>query len=114
MKFYFWNFHPLVFQLLTLLDITLGNWRTAQLGIGLLVRPRTARERYRKLIPRVELVEDYVSAEAYNRGVRGMVRNIETSLDRDDTEAEDSHQTLKSSVRGRINAWLPLRIIENK
>jgi hypothetical protein len=47
--------------------VTLENWRTTQLGIGLLVRPRTARERYRKLIPRVELVEDYLSADAYNR-----------------------------------------------
>jgi hypothetical protein len=46
--------------------INLDNWRTCQLGLGLLVRPRTARERYRKLVPVVELVEDYVSAEAYN------------------------------------------------
>ena len=47
--------------------VTLDNWRTCQLGLGLLVRPRTARERYRGLVPVVELVEDYLSAEAYNR-----------------------------------------------
>ena len=33
-------------------------------------------------------------------------------VDRDDPEEEDAHQALKSSVRGRVNAWLPLYINE--
>lgn len=90
--------------------ITLENWRECQLGIGLLVRPRTSRERYRGLIPRVEIVEDYVSAEAYNQGVRGMVTNVNQMLNRDDSEEETKYSALKSSIRGRINAWLPLYI----
>jgi hypothetical protein len=50
--------------------VSLENWRETTLGLGLLVRPRTIRERVRKLIPVIELVEDYVSSESYNLGVR--------------------------------------------
>lgn len=50
--------------------ISLENWRETTLGLGLLVRPRTMRERVKKLIPVLELVEDYVSSESYNMGVR--------------------------------------------
>jgi hypothetical protein len=39
-----------------------------------------------------------------------MVRDLSHILDRDDTEVEDKHETLKSSARGRVNAWLPLYI----
>ena len=60
--------------------ISLENWRTCHLGIGLLVRPRTARERYKKLVPTVCIVEDYVSAEAFNQGVRGSVTDTSKML----------------------------------
>ncbi len=44
--------------------VTLCNWRETALGIGLLIQPRSVRERYRGLLPTIELVEDYLSAEA--------------------------------------------------
>lgn len=95
--------------------VTLCNWRQCQLGIGLLVHPKTKRERVRKLMPRVDIAQDYCSAEAYNLGIRTMVQNnAEVSLDREasDDEAEDKklHSVVTSSLRGRINAWLPLYV----
>ena len=93
--------------------VFLDTWRTATLGIGLLVRPRTIRERYRKLLPNIDLVEDYVSVEAYNTGVRAkfsaaMMAATAALHDRDDEEHQEESLMVKSSARGRINAWLPV------
>eukprot|EP01113_Clastostelium_recurvatum_P031528 TRINITY_DN3943_c0_g1_i2.p1 TRINITY_DN3943_c0_g1~~TRINITY_DN3943_c0_g1_i2.p1 ORF type:complete len:1330 (+),score=273.35 TRINITY_DN3943_c0_g1_i2:459-4448(+) len=106
--------------------ITLQTWRDGDMGIGLVVLPRTSRERYKKLVPRPNLVPDYLSASAYNAGVKVSVANHTTSLDRDQANTEDhssdgnsttavrgedlSHTMVTSSSRGRINAWLPLYI----
>jgi hypothetical protein len=89
--------------------VTMETWRNCQLGIGLLVLPRTMRERRRGLVPRADLVLDYLSSDAYNMGVRV---TLAAQVDRE-TEAEEggAEQTvLPSSTRGRINAWLPLYI----
>jgi prolyl-tRNA editing enzyme YbaK/EbsC (Cys-tRNA(Pro) deacylase) len=88
--------------------VTLENWRAAHIGIGILVQPRTMRERYRRLIPQLELVNDYVSADAYNQGVRSVATRGGAGRDRD--KAGNQHSVLSSSTRGRINAWLPLYI----
>ncbi|KAH3746262.1 Ubiquitinconjugating enzyme subfamily protein [Pelomyxa schiedti] len=90
--------------------VSLENWRTCHLGIGLLVRPRTARERFKNLMPRVELVQDYLSSEAYDAGVRAAVTSPTAMLDREDAEEFDKHSMMRSSVRERVNAWLPLYI----
>jgi len=49
--------------------------------------------------------------QAYNMGVRTAVQSQQTrvALDRE-CDIDDKHQIIKSSVRGRINAWLPLYI----
>jgi len=89
--------------------VTLENWRECTLGIGLLVRPRTIRERYRNLLPTIDLVEDYVSVEAFNSGARARFSGQEGGgFDRDDEEGEEESMMVKSSSRSRINAWLPL------
>jgi hypothetical protein len=99
--------------------VTLGGWRDCVLGLGLFVHPRTVRERRKKLPPQVDLVVDYVSAEAYNLGVRTMVQHAVTELpgqEEDEEENADDVGTrpdaLPSSTRRRINAWLPLYINE--
>jgi hypothetical protein len=93
---------------------SLDNWRDCPLGIGLLVLPRTARERKRGLVPRVLMVSDYVSAGAFNMGVRAKVSSESVGLDRDveNEEGEGGGGILTSSNRGRINAWLPIYINE--
>jgi len=94
--------------------VTLETWRSANMGIGLLVRPRTIRERYRQLLPSIDLVEDYVSVEAYNMGVRAKFSAPATAAatvyDRDDADHEAESLMVKSSSRSRINAWLPLYV----
>eukprot|EP01130_Rhizamoeba_saxonica_P017243 TRINITY_DN8280_c0_g1_i1.p1 TRINITY_DN8280_c0_g1~~TRINITY_DN8280_c0_g1_i1.p1 ORF type:complete len:1047 (-),score=246.98 TRINITY_DN8280_c0_g1_i1:59-3199(-) len=92
--------------------ISFDNWRECQLGIGLLVHPRTSRERYRKLMPVATLVEDYISSESYNGGVR--VNLVKAELDNIDRENDDEeeHMVLPSTSRGRINAWIPIYINE--
>jgi hypothetical protein len=110
--------------------VTLGGWRECVMGLGLFVHPRTLRERRRNLPPEVDLVVDYVSAEAYNLGVRSAVQHAEEegaagSDDEDDEEGVDGGDgggrreaaaprtdVLTSSARKRINAWLPLYINE--
>eukprot|EP00742_Colponemidia_sp_Colp-10_P012795 GILJ01014402.1.p1 GENE.GILJ01014402.1~~GILJ01014402.1.p1 ORF type:complete len:1019 (-),score=120.84 GILJ01014402.1:28-3084(-) len=89
--------------------VSLDNWRTAHIGIGLVVLPRTARDRIKKLIPCTHLVDDYISADAYNTGVRTMVQ-AGNRLDRDLTDGQGEHSVITSSIRSRINAWLPLYI----
>lgn len=91
--------------------VSLGNWREEEIGIGLLVKPRTLRERYKKLTPMVSIVPDYISATAFNSGVRATALKSDAALDRDNDE-EEEHSIIKSSSRGRINAWLPLYINE--
>eukprot|EP00026_Physarum_polycephalum_P000525 Phypoly_transcript_00526.p1 GENE.Phypoly_transcript_00526~~Phypoly_transcript_00526.p1 ORF type:complete len:1493 (+),score=259.06 Phypoly_transcript_00526:63-4541(+) len=91
--------------------VSLENWREAELGIGLLVKPRTLRERYKDLMPVAELVSDYISASGYNSGVKATVA-ANAALDRENLDTEEEHQMVKSSARGRINAWLPLYINE--
>ena len=63
----------------------LTNWRECVLGIGLFVHPRTVRERRKRLPPEVDLVPHYVSAEAYNLGVRAAVEHTEREDDLQDT-----------------------------
>eukprot|EP00913_Durusdinium_trenchii_P032624 g30538.t1 len=95
----------------------LSNWRDCVLGVGLHVHPRTARERRAQIPPEVDLVLDYVSAEAYNLGVRSTVQL--GALPREADEDEDglpgnvdpaAAPVLTSTVKRRINAWLPLYI----
>lgn len=94
--------------------VTLASWRECVLGVGLFVHPRTCRERRANVPPQVDLVVDYVSAEAYNLGVRATVQHAsseEPALDSDDEgEAGGPPEVLQSSTRRRINAWLPLHI----
>lgn len=71
------------------------------LGIGLLVQPRTMRERYKQLIPQIELAQDYISADAYNQGARTLATKGISNRE----SAGDQHTVLTSSTRGRINAW---------
>lgn len=114
--------------------VSLENWRSSQLGIGLLVKPRTSRERYRHLVPRVEIVSDYVSAESYNLGVRTKAaaaaapvvhgqnnqqqqqgqgnNNNNVVIPLNENEEIEQSSTLTSSARSRINAWLPLYVNE--
>jgi hypothetical protein len=89
--------------------VSLSSWREEEMGIGLLVKPRTMRERYKKLMPMISIVPDYMSAAAFNAGVKTTVEKGAT-LDREDEEAREEHSIIKSSSRGRINAWLPLYI----
>merc|ERR1719265_564762 len=75
-----------------------------------------------KLPPQVDLVVDYVSAEAYNLGVRTMVQHAVTEIpgqENDEEGVDDAADNagtrpdaLPSSTRRRINAWLPLYINE--
>jgi len=96
--------------------VTLANWRESVLGLGLFVHPRTCRERRAGIPPEVDLVVDYVSAEAYNLGVRTTVQHVANEgpvEDSDDEEVPSSgerQEVLQSSSRRRINAWLPLHI----
>jgi len=90
--------------------VTLSTWREGVLGIGLFVHPRTLRERKRNLFPEVDLVLDYVSAEAYNLGVRAAPQSAGADEVVDDDEAGPRAEVLTSSSRKRINAWLPLFI----
>jgi len=80
------------------------NWRECNLGMGLLVHPRTMRERYRGLIPQVDMIHDYVSVDAFNRGASAVVNQYNL-----DTE-QGKKSILPSSTRSKINAWLPLYI----
>lgn len=89
--------------------VSLGTWREEEIGIGLLVKPRTMRERYKKLMPMVSIVPDYISASSFNTGVKATALKPEAALDRENDE-EEEHSMVKSSTRGRINAWLPLYI----
>eukprot|EP01125_Pyxidicula_operculata_P008248 TRINITY_DN2781_c0_g1_i5.p1 TRINITY_DN2781_c0_g1~~TRINITY_DN2781_c0_g1_i5.p1 ORF type:complete len:807 (+),score=132.72 TRINITY_DN2781_c0_g1_i5:32-2452(+) len=91
--------------------VSLSNWRECTLGLGLLVRPRTARERFKKLMPVIELVEDYISADSYNSGIRVNFSKPSATVDRE-AEDDESHIAVKSSTRCRINGWLPLYINE--
>jgi hypothetical protein len=50
-----------------------------------------------------------MSAAAFNAGVKATVERGAT-LDREDKETEEEHEIIKSSARGRINAWLPLYV----
>jgi len=101
--------------------VTLGGWRDSILGLGLFVHPRTVRERQRNLPPEVDLVLDYVCAEAYNLGVRATVAHAPTDRQQgegDDDDGDDDEDevdkpaarvdVLTSSSRKRINGWLPL------
>jgi len=107
--------------------VTLSGWRECVMGLGLFVHPRTVRERRRNLPPEVDLVVDYVSAEAYNLGVRSTVQQHAAdegpAPEPDDEEeaeggagsgqpAGERADVLTSSARRRINAWLPLYINE--
>eukprot|EP00930_Biecheleria_cincta_P042635 TRINITY_DN29330_c0_g1_i1.p1 TRINITY_DN29330_c0_g1~~TRINITY_DN29330_c0_g1_i1.p1 ORF type:complete len:1490 (+),score=285.08 TRINITY_DN29330_c0_g1_i1:210-4472(+) len=92
--------------------VMLSGWRECVLGLGLYVHPRTCRERRAGIPAEVDLVVDYLSAEAYNLGVRATVHG---SMDLTDPE-ETTHEApfvLQSSARRRINAWLPLYINES-
>jgi hypothetical protein len=99
--------------------VTLGNWRENVMGLGLFVHPRTLRERRAKLPPQVDLVVDYVSAEAYNLGVRTNIQHAASEgppvEDSDDEQGAATHvdtraEVMQSTSRRRINAWLPLYI----
>jgi len=95
--------------------VTLSSWRECVLGLGLFVHPRTCRERRAGIPAEVDLVVDYVSAEAYNLGVRTMVHHAATTAESGDSDNEvlatiTPPEVLKSSCRLRINAWLPLYI----
>jgi len=90
--------------------VSLESWRDTTLGLGLLVRPRTMRERRKRLMPVIELVEDYICADSYNSGVRVNFSKDTSNLDREDEEQEETHLAIKSSFRSRINGWLPLYI----
>eukprot|EP00301_Raphidiophrys_heterophryoidea_P003492 c11577_g1_i1.p1 GENE.c11577_g1_i1~~c11577_g1_i1.p1 ORF type:complete len:1125 (-),score=248.58 c11577_g1_i1:249-3623(-) len=90
-----------------------------EIGIGLYVLPRTARERRKGLLPTCELTNDYLSSIAFNEGVRIQITRGTTLLNRDEALPEDvhdestdtvQHKALTSSLRGCINAWLPLYI----
>lgn len=85
----------------------LSNWRECVLGVGLYVHPRTLRERRARIPPEVDLVLDYVSAEAYNLGVRS---SVQQGPGWDEEEAQEPAEVLRSTVKRRINAWLPLYI----
>lgn len=89
--------------------ISLENWRCCTMGIGLLVKPKTARDRRRKLMPRADIVPDYCSSEAFNEGVQTMIQTNHVNREDDDDE---EHKVLPSSIRGRINGWLPIYINE--
>jgi RNA recognition motif-containing protein len=91
--------------------VTLGGWRDVHLGLGLIVRPRTMRERRKGLLPTIELVEDYLSAEAFNEGIRANIGAGRHVLeDRDEVLPGEEHTVVTSSSRARVNAWLPLFI----
>lgn len=92
--------------------VTLSPWRECVLGLGLFVHPRTCRERRGGVPPQVDLVLDYVSAEAYNLGVRTTVHSAAQDVDSDDEAGQGAMppEVLQSSTRRRINAWLPLHI----
>mmetsp|Transcript_3361 Transcript_3361/g.5806 ORF Transcript_3361/g.5806 Transcript_3361/m.5806 type:complete len:1580 (+) Transcript_3361:83-4822(+) len=95
--------------------VSLGGWRECVLGLGLFVHPRRLIDRRKGRAPEVDLVVDYVSAEAYNLGVSTTVQHLsaESELDEDHGEDEgfgESQTPLTSSSRRRINAWLPLYI----
>jgi prolyl-tRNA editing enzyme YbaK/EbsC (Cys-tRNA(Pro) deacylase) len=70
------------------------------IGIGLFVHPRTMRERYKGLVPQVDLANDYVSTDAYNQGARADFKKP--------TIHAAGGASMPSSTRGKINAWLPL------
>lgn len=72
------------------------------MGIGLFVHPRTMRERYRGLVPQIDLANDYVSTDAYNQGARADFGKP--------TIHGAGGTTMASSTRGKINGWLPLVI----
>ncbi|CAE7238406.1 unnamed protein product [Symbiodinium natans] len=61
----------------------------------------------REDLPRVL---DYVSAEAYNLGVRS---SVQRGSDWDAEEAQEPAEVLRSTVKRRINAWLPLHLDGN-
>jgi len=78
-------------------------------------------------MPGLELVHDYVSAAAYNSGalltsisffsfiefLSAGVRTLVSAhqlLNRDDESQQERFTMIKSSSRGRVNAWLPLYI----
>lgn len=95
--------------------VSLGGWRECVLGLGLFVHPRRLIDRRKGRAPEVDLVVDYVSAEAYNLGVSSTVQHLSAESELDEDHAEDegfgeSQTLLTSSSRRRINAWLPLYI----
>jgi len=93
--------------------VNLTNWREGIIGLGLFVHPRTLRERRNKLAPEVDIVVDYVSAEAFNLGIRTSVQSgpthyrITGNEEDDEQNVESERPALPSSARRRINAWLP-------
>jgi hypothetical protein len=53
------------------------------------------------LIPQIDFAQDYVSTEAFNQGARALFAQRQQGVGGHD------NTILKSSTRGRINAWLP-------
>lgn len=74
-------------------------------GIGLLVQPLTMRERYKRLMPQIELAQDYISTDAYNQGARTLATKGVSDRDKKGSQ----HTVITSSTRGRINAWYKIQ-----
>jgi len=104
-----------------------GGWRDCVLGLGLFVHPRRLADRRKGLPPQIDLVAEYVSAEAYNLGVRASVQHVvaeEAAGDESDGAGSDAEceggsggaplaaATSPTISRQRVNGWLPLYINE--
>ena len=93
--------------------VTLGDCDDSHLGIGLLVKPRSLRERLRGLLPTIEIVEDYLSAEGFNAGVRNQAVSLQprdTDTADDECRYDEPETVMTGTARRRINAWMPLYI----
>ena len=93
--------------------VTMGDCDDSHLGIGLLVKPRSLRERLRGLLPTIEIVEDYLSAEGFNAGVRNQaisLQQLDTDTADDECRYDEPETVMTGTARRRINAWMPLFI----
>jgi hypothetical protein len=61
------------------------------------------RERYKGLVAMTEIVPDYLSASAYNEGVKAVSTQANTALDREDEVEGDHHVVVQSSSRSNIH-----------